>query len=360
MYQGDTMKLTPQKKRDRLRQIEVLVADPDPRISRLVKHVLENFGFRNIHIVKNGHDALEMLRHKPLDLVITEWPMEPVDGMNFVSFVRSDASLPNRDIPIIMLTGKAELPDVETARDAGVTEFVVKPFNANTLSHRIIQVIDHPRSFIVSKHFVGPDRRRRATSGSDSDERRTPQDVLAKTAVKKQDRVIYTVNGQEVVVYHPDRSLKQMLGADLTAEQLFDEEIVREAQEVIMNLKQDFVGWVTIDISRLEHLFQALSAQNDDHHALNELTQLALVIKSQAGTFGYDFATLIGKSLYNFSSALMQVDTAALLIIRKHIDTLYVIFQKEIAGSGPDIGEEVLTGLKALTEKYFKSNAPHS
>ena len=350
------MKLTGQKKRDRLRQIEVLVADPDPRISRLVRHVLESFGFRNIHMVKNGSEALELLRHKPIDLVITEWPMEPVDGINFVQFVRQDSNLANRDVPIIMLTGKAELSDVHQARDSGVTEYVVKPFNATTLSNRIIQVIDNPRSFIISKNFVGPDRRRRTpTDDTEYTDKRTPIEELRKTAIRKPDRIIYTVDGEQVIVQNPDRTLKQMLGADLTAEQLFDEEVVKHAQEVIMNLKQDFVGWVTIDISRLEHLYQVISTQPDDQKALQELAQLALVIKSQAGTFGYDFATAVGKLLYDFCNAIAAVTPSSLTVIRKHIDTLYVIFEKEISGTGPDIGEEVLSGLRALIEKHQKS-----
>lgn len=349
------MKLTPQKKRDRLRQIEVLVADPDPRISRLVKSVLESFGFRNIHMVKDGTDAIELLKHKPIDLVITEWPMEPVDGINFVRFVREDSNFANRDVPIIMLTGRAEANDVHQARDSGVNEFVVKPFNATTLSNRIIEVIDNPRSFIVSKHFVGPDRRRRAVEDGAADDKRTPMEELKKTAVRKTNRIIYTVNGEEVVVHHPDRTLKQIIGADLTAEQLFEEDVVKQAQDVIMNLKQEFVGWVTIDISRLEHLYDLLTTTPDDENALLELTKLALMIKSQAGTFGYDFATAVGKLLYDFTCELRGVNPVALMVIRKHIDTLYVIFQKEIHGSGPEIGEEVLTGLKMLIDKYHSS-----
>ncbi len=155
------MKRPSSRKRDRLRQIEVLIADPDPRISRLVKSVLESFGFRTIHMTTNGAEAIEILRHRSIDMVITEWPMEPIDGMNFVHYVRHSDDLVHRDIPIIMLTGRAETHDVEKARDSGVTEFVVKPFTANTLSHRIIQVIDNPRSFVISKQFIGPDRRRK-------------------------------------------------------------------------------------------------------------------------------------------------------------------------------------------------------
>lgn len=345
------------RRKDRLRQIEVLVADPDPRMSRLVRYVLENFGFKNIHMARDGSEALEILRHKPIDMVITEWPMEPVDGINFVRYVRTSSDVVYRDIPIIMLTGRSEQHDVETARDSGVTEFVVKPFNARTLSHRITQVIDNPRAFIIADGFVGPDRRRRLTADTEVESnRRIPPEEKEKHATYRGNKVIYDIHGQEVIVQKPDRTLKQMLGPDITAEFIFDEEVIKEAQQVIMNMKDDFVAWVTIDISRLEHAYEELRADPNNRDALEEISKLALTIKSQAGTFDYGFATLVGKSLYDFTEHLKLVDPLVILVIRKHIDTLYVIFQKEIHGSGPEIGEEVLEGLELLIQKSKKLN----
>ena len=345
------MKLSAQKKRDRLRQIEVLVADPDLRIARLVRYVLENFGFKHIHMVKNGEEAIELLNKKPIDLVITEWPMEPVDGINFVTFVRNSDNIAYRDIPIIMLTGRAEQYDVELARDSGVTEFVVKPFTAKTISHRIAQVIDNPRSFIISQDFVGPDRRRRMIQDLKSDHRMALEE-LKKHATRRGNRIHYHIYDQEIIVQNPDRSLKQMLGADITAEAIFDDEIVKEAQDMILNMKDEFVSWVTVDINRLEHAYDALKKNPNDIKQLNEISQVSLTIKSQAGTFEYDFATAVGKLLHDFTEELTEVNDAVLTVIRKHIDTLYVIFSKEIHGQGPEFGKEVLDGLRLLIEKH--------
>lgn len=350
------MKPSRERKKDRLRQIEVLVADPDPRISRLVRYVLENFGFKNIHMAKDGSDALDILRHKPIDLVITEWPMEPVDGINFVKFVRTSDEVVYRDIPIIMLTGRAEQADVEIARDSGVTEFVVKPFNARTLSHRITQVIDNPRAFIISRDFIGPDRRRQLKSEGADDNRRMPEAEKEKHASRQGNKVIYHIHDQEIIVQKPDRTLKQMIGPDITAEFIFDEDVIREAQNVIMNMKDDFVAWVTIDINRLEHAYDDLRTNPDNKQALKEIAKLALTIKSQAGTFDYSFATSVGKSLYDFAEHIPYVDPLVLLTIRKHIDTLYVIFQKEIHGSGPEISDDVLEGLRLLIQKSRKQS----
>lgn len=146
----------------RLGGIPVLIADSDTPIATLVRDVLKSVGFSNVRIAKDGREALDILVNQSVDLLITDWRMENMDGVSLMRFLRSDPASPNRFLPIIMLTGKAERRDVEEARDAGVTEYMVKPFTAKALFERIVQVIENPRSFILAKGYKGPDRRRRA------------------------------------------------------------------------------------------------------------------------------------------------------------------------------------------------------
>lgn len=155
-----------------LSKVSVLIADDDPRIALIVRKVLESLGFTNIHLARNGEQALKLIRSEKVDMIITDWQMEPMDGISLVKYLRTVDDSPNRFIPIIMLTGNVERSHVETARDVGVTEFVVKPFSAKTLCDRIIMLIENPRSFIMSKRFVGPDRRRRHTIPPDGTEKR--------------------------------------------------------------------------------------------------------------------------------------------------------------------------------------------
>lgn len=155
-----------------LANIKVLVADDDRRIAHIIRQVLESLGFKHIHIARDGEKALQILQNEPVDMIITDWQMAPMDGMSLVKYLRTAEDSPNRFMPIIMLTGNAEREHVEMARDIGVTEFVVKPFSAKTLCDRIVLLIDNPRSFIMSKKFVGPDRRRRQLLPPDGNEKR--------------------------------------------------------------------------------------------------------------------------------------------------------------------------------------------
>lgn len=143
-----------------LRDVSVLVIDDDRRIAKLVRSVLTGLGFQHIDVRHDGADAIALLKTQSVDLVICDWQMEPVNGLDFIRHVRHKKG-PNQRVPVIMLSGNTELPQVETARDAGVTEYVMKPFTAKSLCSRIVTVIDNPRSFVESEQFAGHNRRRK-------------------------------------------------------------------------------------------------------------------------------------------------------------------------------------------------------
>jgi len=158
--------------RERISQVGIVIADDDRRISVIVREVLESLGFRNIHLTNDGSNALRIIRKEKIDMLITDWKMSPMDGINLAKYIRTSDESPNRLLPIIMMTGNVEHEHVTIARDVGITEFVIKPFSAKTLMSRIIMLIEHPRSFIISKKFIGPDRRRRNTVPPDNTEKR--------------------------------------------------------------------------------------------------------------------------------------------------------------------------------------------
>ena len=92
--------------------------------------------------------------------------MSPMDGIELTRMIRRHQLSPNRMVPIILITGYSAWPRVEEARDAGVTEFLVKPFTAHDLARRVAHVINKPRDFIETQDFFGPDRRRRNPTDS--------------------------------------------------------------------------------------------------------------------------------------------------------------------------------------------------
>lgn len=145
-----------------LDKIKLLVIDDMQPMLSLTKGILEEFGFQNVFTAEDGATGFEMVCEHDPDLVLTDWIMEPLDGLEFTRMVRKSKRVPNPYVPIIMMTGFSSRLRVEAARDTGITEFLVKPFNAKHLYARIHHIIEKPRQFVDTGEFFGPDRRRRS------------------------------------------------------------------------------------------------------------------------------------------------------------------------------------------------------
>lgn len=167
----------------------ILVVEDNLPILELAKSILQTFGVGRVLQAKNGKEGLELCCHKNPDIVLIDWMMRPMDGIALTRRIRSDNRIPNRFVPIILMTGFSEKKRVIEARDAGVTEFLVKPFNARDLYRRIAQVIERPRQFIRSEDFFGPDRRRRNFPDFIGPFQRNedPQDLKDKSQVQEQE-----------------------------------------------------------------------------------------------------------------------------------------------------------------------------
>lgn len=156
--------------------VSILVVDDMKPMLSLVSSLLKIFGFTAIYTADNPEDAFnQFCRYKP-DIVLTDWQMQPFDGLEFIRMIRRDPRSPNKFVPVIMMTGYSHRIRVEQARDVGVTEFLVKPFTAKDLFTRVEQLIERPRQFVDSGQFFGPDRRRR--KGDYVGQRRRDDDVM--------------------------------------------------------------------------------------------------------------------------------------------------------------------------------------
>lgn len=128
----------------------------------ICRTLLLTFGVGEVLTAKNGEEGFKIACKENPDIIIADWMMEPTDGITMTRKVRNDSFSPNHYVPIILMTGFSEKKRVVQARDAGVTEFLVKPFTARDLYKRIAQIIERPRQFVRSEEFFGPDRRRKA------------------------------------------------------------------------------------------------------------------------------------------------------------------------------------------------------
>jgi CheY-like chemotaxis protein len=145
-----------------LRSVRALVIDDSKCMRDLLKCVLENLGIGTVATAADGRAGFAELRSMTPDIVFVDWMMEGLDGIEFTKMVRASPESPNPYLPIIMVTGHTEAHRIRFARDLGITEFLAKPVSARSVYQRIYSVVEHPRPFIRSKTYFGPDRRRQA------------------------------------------------------------------------------------------------------------------------------------------------------------------------------------------------------
>jgi two-component system, chemotaxis family, chemotaxis protein CheY len=144
-----------------LESLRVLIVEDKQHMRSLLRALLNALGVREIQEAANGAGALELLNHNRFELILTDMTMEVMDGLEFTRQVRALDRMKNPSVPIIMISGYTERHRVEAARDAGVSEFLVKPITLQHLQSRISEILDLPRRFVNSDAYSGPDRRRK-------------------------------------------------------------------------------------------------------------------------------------------------------------------------------------------------------
>jgi two-component system chemotaxis response regulator CheY len=123
------------------KNMNVLIVDDYKTMLRIIRNLLKQLEFDNVEEATDGAEALAKLRAGNFGLVISDWNMEPMTGLDLLKEVRADIRL--KHLPFIMITAESKTENVVAAKQAGVSNYIVKPFNAETLREKIEKVLVH-------------------------------------------------------------------------------------------------------------------------------------------------------------------------------------------------------------------------
>lgn len=121
------------------KKISIIIVDDYKTMLRIIRNLLKQLGFENVEEATDGTAALQKLREGTFSLVISDWNMEPMTGIELLREVRADDKL--RKLPFIMVTAESKTENVVLAKEAGVSNYIVKPFNAATLRSKLVGVL---------------------------------------------------------------------------------------------------------------------------------------------------------------------------------------------------------------------------
>lgn len=121
------------------KNLAILIVDDYKTMLRIIRNLLKQLGFDNVDEATDGSGALQKLRDRDFGLVISDWNMEPMSGLQLLKEVRADTKL--KEMPFIMITAESKSENVIAAKEAGVSNYIVKPFNAATLKGKLSAVL---------------------------------------------------------------------------------------------------------------------------------------------------------------------------------------------------------------------------
>ncbi len=147
-----------------LKNKTILVVDDHSFLRKIITDILRNIGINKILTARDGSDAMAQIKNQKPDIVITDLMMEPVDGLALTRWIRRAEDSPDQALPVIMLTGNSDQDVMIDARDAGISEIIIKPVVPKAVISRLLSVTRNKRGFVRTFDYVGPDRRRRTDS----------------------------------------------------------------------------------------------------------------------------------------------------------------------------------------------------
>jgi two-component system, chemotaxis family, chemotaxis protein CheY len=121
------------------KSMRILIVDDFKTMLKIIESLLRQLGFTNIDEATDGQQALTRIKENNYQLILSDWNMEPMSGFDLLKAVRADAAV--KHIPFVLITAESKPQNIIAAKQAGVSNYIVKPFNANTLKEKLVAVL---------------------------------------------------------------------------------------------------------------------------------------------------------------------------------------------------------------------------
>jgi CheY-like chemotaxis protein len=337
-----------------LEKLTVLLVEDSPQVRSLFVSVLNQLGIGQIIRAPEGAEAIRLIRqtqHDPasagasaIDMIISDWVMDPIDGATLLRWVRRHKDSPDRFLPFVMVSAYSEWHRVQSARELGVNEFLAKPFSVASVLKHIIAVIQDRRRYVRTNSFFGPDRRRTSN----------PIGVDLRTIHTSNEDAI----DKGIRFYSPPRFLRAKTGGDIS----FDASQIANIQNELDSWNDDFVNWTLDYIENLKRLVAATRRKEPSQRRgdFDKVNQIAHELRGQGGIFGYPLVSLVAKSLFELTKDTLDRSDECLHLIQNHIETLQIVLRDEVRGDGGNLGFEIVKAMRLANAKFLKERQDKS
>lgn len=346
----------------KLNLMSVLVVEDSGFIRTVLTATLRTIGVGLVHAVGSGADAIRWLDERraalppgtaPVDLIISDLVMPEVDGLMLLRWLRYSPKSPDKFLPVLMLSGAADRQYVEQARDLGATDFIAKPFSAQTIASRLLFAIARPRRFVLAKGYFGPDRRRADKPVAMDCRTTAPSEILVVHSASK----ATGIDRFPVVYFEPPNRLGAKVGiAPKGPVPTLPPEVLAAAEQEIQSRAGDYATWIAGEVEEMSRRVERLPKEPDAVPGLvAQVNRAAHEMRGQGGIFGYPLITQIAKSLYEATRGGVTTVTAnEHLLFKAHVDAIRAVMSARISGDGGATGKQLLASLDVAKKKYAK------
>lgn len=315
-----------------LRKLHILVVEDLYPMRELLADIVRTMGVGTVTCAADGSEGYQVYLDEKPDIIITDWQMPHMDGIEMVKKIRQDRASHNRTIPIVMITGFNAKNRITTARDNGVTEFLIKPFTASDIARRITHIITKPRDFVFAPGFVGPDRRRKETegfSGQSNRQQETPNKIKPKN----------------------DLQLKTGAGT-ISAKD------VERSQKIINDNTVDFRPIAQLFLDQLKTAINKIQQQkNPGSKYLEDLIYPIMQLKANARIFKYDLVGDLSMITLDFLENINEINQHVIDIVEAHAKSIQHIIQNSNSGDGGEVGESLQEEFSGACKRYMNYRA---
>ena len=339
-----------------LERLSVLIVEESRFVAATLSELLRELRVGNVQVARTGSDAVGILRSigrnkeaaavLAIDIVIADFALTGVNGPMLLRWIRQQQDSPDRFLPVVMLSAAADDRKVRECRELGVTEFLAKPFSVKAVADHLIGILDHPRPFLHTHDYFGPDRRRQSRAAPELERRVATKEDIELVYSGKRSRP--ENSRAKAFLYQLPNRLREKIAGAQRGPLVIDPEILHGAERQLDRLEGDYSEWVKGSLRQLYRAYQQATAVESGKRAplIGGMNRIALELRGQGSTFGYPLITEFAKSLYECTENAKHVDDTLLHFIKDHIDGITVVIRDRMKGMAGEVGAALVAGLE--------------
>lgn len=323
--------------------LSCLIVDATMSAAQNTRVLLSSSGIVAVEIARNAEEVMAQLASGKYDVLIAEWDMKGESGLELSKRIRYAEAPIKPTIPILLLTNRSDPASAHEAFDAGVNELYVRPASPQGIAKSIHKIITQPRSFIISPHYRGPDRRTLP-----------PQEDSHQSIFENRVELIPSITTIADLKNYIPESGARLIIPDFSLKAKINRAAIASGKVSFETIENEFIRDGLSDVDNIKIMFDQIEKAVGSRAPMERMCSASGLVQARSEAYDYELAAKVANYLTNFCKDYFNVhNNTHRLILEKHIQALQVILRTKVRGNGGQIGNELVDELANLMLKMM-------